>query len=278
MAAERALVESNARKFIMEKEMVAAQDFQSTMLPPLKNKSDSFSWRALYKPATQLAGDWFDVREIEMLDGSRLLAVIVVDVTGHGASAAMTTTIASAYWGQICAESHMTPYDKSDVDREDFATHIAQRLDYGLSLGRKVTSCTAFIVLIDGQSDRFSACSCAHPGAVVLTAQGMITVSPPSNGLLGMARVDPREGKWKAISHSLGKQERLVLMTDGLLPHQLGHARWMMKMRKAKNASPDELMKLFFERVRFVRKAYRNLPEEEDDITLVAVRHRTDVA
>jgi phosphoserine phosphatase RsbU/P len=78
----------------MEKELGAARAFQQSLLPPGSGKVGGISVFAHYIPCSELAGDFYDYAAVSP-DG---VAVLVADVSGHGASAAMLTgTVKSAF-------------------------------------------------------------------------------------------------------------------------------------------------------------------------------------
>jgi sigma-B regulation protein RsbU (phosphoserine phosphatase) len=78
----------------MEKELGDARTFQQSLLPPASGKVGGVSIFAHYIPCTELAGDFYDYAAVSP-DGA---AILVADVSGHGASAAMLTgTVKSAF-------------------------------------------------------------------------------------------------------------------------------------------------------------------------------------
>jgi phosphoserine phosphatase RsbU/P len=78
----------------MEKELGDARAFQQSLLPPASGKLGGVSIFSHYIPCTELAGDFYDYVAVSP-DGA---AILVADVSGHGASAAMLTgTVKSAF-------------------------------------------------------------------------------------------------------------------------------------------------------------------------------------
>jgi sigma-B regulation protein RsbU (phosphoserine phosphatase) len=73
----------------LEKELAEARQFQMSLLPPQEKRLQGMSISARYVACTELAGDFYDYVEAD--DGS--IALIIADVVGHGASAAMLTGI-----------------------------------------------------------------------------------------------------------------------------------------------------------------------------------------
>ena len=78
----------------MEKELGDARAFQQSLLPSGSGQVGGISVFAHYIPCSELAGDFYDYAPVSQ-DGA---AILVADVSGHGASAAMLTgTVKSAF-------------------------------------------------------------------------------------------------------------------------------------------------------------------------------------
>ena len=73
----------------IEKELSDARAFQQSLLPPGSGKVGGVSVFAYYIPCSELGGDFYDYAAVSE-DGA---AILVADVSGHGASAAMLTGI-----------------------------------------------------------------------------------------------------------------------------------------------------------------------------------------
>jgi phosphoserine phosphatase RsbU/P len=78
----------------IEKELSDARVFQQSLLPPGLGKMGGICIFARYIPCSELAGDFYDYDAVPP-DGA---AILVADVSGHGASAAMLTgSVKSAF-------------------------------------------------------------------------------------------------------------------------------------------------------------------------------------
>ncbi len=90
-AVEHRFLEDENRRHLghLESQLAEARSFQQTMLPPRQARLAGFEIHAAYRPSAELAGDLYDYAE----DGEGGIALLVADVVGHGASAAMLTAI-----------------------------------------------------------------------------------------------------------------------------------------------------------------------------------------
>ena len=78
----------------METELSDARAFQQSLLPPRSSNLGGISISAHYIPCSELAGDFYDYAAVSP-DG---VAIVLADVSGHGASAAMLTgSVKSAF-------------------------------------------------------------------------------------------------------------------------------------------------------------------------------------
>ena len=84
----------------MEKELGDARAFQQSVLPPRFGKVGGISVFAHYVPCSELAGDFYDYVGLSP-DGA---AILVADVSGHGASAAMLTGIVKSAFHSASSE------------------------------------------------------------------------------------------------------------------------------------------------------------------------------
>ena len=86
----------------LEKELRDARAFQQSMLAPGFAKVGGISVFAHYIPCSELAGDFYDYVALPS-DGA---AILVADVSGHGASAAMLTGIVKSAFHSASSEDY----------------------------------------------------------------------------------------------------------------------------------------------------------------------------
>jgi len=98
---ERKRLYRSNREYLLhiEKELNDARAFQESLLPPSVGRLEGVSIFAHYIPCTELAGDFYDYVAVPP-DGA---VILVADVSGHGASAAMLTGIVkAAFYSSSC--------------------------------------------------------------------------------------------------------------------------------------------------------------------------------
>ena len=141
-----------------------------------------------------IAGDWWDV--IRMPHG---LAIIAVDIAGHGPEAAILGLQMKAV----------------------LAAGLAANLDAGALVSRlsreqkhiDALAATAIIVVIpDDENAPLQWINAGHPSALLMHADGQVTELTPTGPMIGGFG-----GHWKRENAPFGVGDRLLVMTDGIL-------------------------------------------------------------
>lgn len=193
--------ESKAR---MEGELKTAQAVQETLFPPTTQKFGDLEVSGFYRSASECGGDFWTV-----WSAPPFTFVIVADITGHGASAALMTSAARAV--------------VSILEEQDLLTveQIAARINTAFlatSKGQKMM--TAMILKINNDTGEITCLNASHvpfirlPGLipVKLTWKNVEFFSEPANPRLGQGPVD----EWKSFQMRMNPGDSIVLLTDGL--------------------------------------------------------------
>ncbi len=121
----------------IEQELADARRIQEAMLPPAEARAGGATLARRWRPSTQLGGDLVDYAEVDSLR----VALLIADVSGHGAPAAMLTTLVKmafrstkdrAYAPEAVAEAVAASF--AQVGAERFVTLIAARIDTRLRI------------------------------------------------------------------------------------------------------------------------------------------------
>jgi sigma-B regulation protein RsbU (phosphoserine phosphatase) len=179
----------------MEKELNDARAFQQSLLPQHAGDIGGISVFAHFIPYVELAGDFYDFVAIPP-DGA---AILVADVSGHGASAAMLTGVVKSAFHSASSDNYkpMAVVDRvangiRQFGHNRFVTLICVRI---------CDACLEFV-------------NAGHPpgilstptnSAAVLEATGPI-ISPAFNFLWRQENI-----------HCQRKSDRIVLFTDALI-------------------------------------------------------------
>lgn len=130
----------------LERNLESARIFQRRILPPTPWKGHRIQIASHYEPSERLSGDFFDYWSLPG-DGTALL---VVDVMGHGPSAAMVTGIVKSQVHSLAMEIH----DPAEV---------LSALEEELSRIALPSFMTAFLIFDRPHEDALFYCGAGHP-------------------------------------------------------------------------------------------------------------------
>jgi sigma-B regulation protein RsbU (phosphoserine phosphatase) len=178
----------------MEKELAEARAFQQSLLPPQQGKANGVSIFAQYVPCSELAGDFYDY-----VAAGPDAVVLVADVSGHGASAAMLTGIVKS------------AFHSAGIDNYEPAA-VVERVASGI----RTFSPHQFITLIcarlrAGSVDFVNA---GHPPGILSSAESCAAILHATGPMVSPAF---RDFRWEQHTIPIKKKQRIVLFTDGIV-------------------------------------------------------------
>jgi sigma-B regulation protein RsbU (phosphoserine phosphatase) len=185
-----------------EEDLEAARLTQQAILPSRLPTLDGWSFASNYHPVMQIGGDMYDW--LRTPDGS--LLVWISDATGHGASAALLTTLSKLLFRHATTEAHQPAAIMDYVEREFQAVFRAH------------TYMTAACVLISHGTGRVSFCGAGQPPLLVARRTGRVESIGSTRPPLGLQKTAGSSVE----NHHLDHGEALLLYTDGLYEIQDG--------------------------------------------------------
>lgn len=238
----------------LSRELHASQTFQRSLLPDSQAVIGGVEIAAHYEPYAELCGDFYDVAEHR--SG---IALLVTDVVGHGAPAAMLT-------GMIKLAFHGAASD-------GFAPGVVMQRIYGSSrLFPYDKHISAFCARIHERTRKVEYVSAGHPPAFVRRRNGVVEALEASASLIHPALVE-----WHCEQRvvPLAPGDLLLAYTDGLIEARQAESGEVFGIERLESllrgAAPENAADL----VRSVREALRQFQMGrplEDDLTLLAVR------
>jgi hypothetical protein len=258
------------KKAIIDRELELGREIQQKMLPKRNSSGAGFSWRSTYLPASALAGDWYDIRELVFSDGKKMLVACLADVTGHGAGAALSTGVISAQWGLWCQDVSDQAAPKSDQEKNTLLCKAPWQINRGLLALRSNENCTAIFLMLDLSSEKLTHCSAGHPGAL-LSDGSSISYLMGRGDRLGGGR---GEESWSAQTTDFGPSKYVIIFSDGVVPIGKTVSSWIAGLgRQIRKQDSEHLGTIIARQVRENRQEFRKNTRSEDDITIVAIGH-----
>jgi serine phosphatase RsbU (regulator of sigma subunit) len=178
-------------KATLEGELAAAREMQRLMVPEQLPPAPGFAIESIYRPASQVGGDFFQV--IPLFDGQTL--VVVGDVSGKGLSAAM---IVSMIVGML----------RTIGRRSNDPAEILSELNSSLFEGKH----GGFVTCLAVRLDRSGGVVFANAGHLAPWLNGREIAFAGSLPLSLVANAAPERGTLEMRS-----SDRLTLLTDGVV-------------------------------------------------------------
>ncbi len=218
----------------LERDLAAARLTQQSLIPQKPPFLPGWEVAAVYRPVIQVGGDLYGW--LRMADGRILFWI--VDATGHGAAAALLTTLAKLLFQHGSGERARPAEIMEAVNAEFRATFGARSF------------MTAMCVALDAGSGRASVVGAGHPPLLVArhaAAAEMVASSAPPLGLI-------ENSPFIETTIDLGPGDGFLLHTDGLYgPARTGVERstpaQLQKLLAQESSSAQALLDRILDRV-----------------------------
>jgi serine phosphatase RsbU (regulator of sigma subunit) len=207
--------ETVARQLLaINSELRMAREVQLSILPREIPQLQGLDIAARYLPMSSVAGDFYDFIAVD----EKHIGILIADVSGHGLSAAL---IASMLQTALSAQS---PYA---TDPARVLWGLNQAL-YGKFRSHYVT---AAYLLVDTEKSMVNYAGAAHPPLLLRRARTREVSEYVQNGLMLGPFLD---STYSAVTFSLEKGDRIVLITDGIIEatDSLGNRFEMDRLRQ----------------------------------------------
>lgn len=193
---EKQNAELEAWRGNLERDLEAARLTQQSLIPQNPPPLSGWEIAAVYRPVIQVGGDIYGW--LRMDDGRTLFWI--ADATGHGASAALMTTLAKLLFHHGTTE-HNSPREIMEAVNSDFRTIFGAR-----------SFMTAMCVALDPDTGRASVVGAGHPPLIVQRRDGATETIRSSAPPLGLAE----KSKFEEATIDLHQGDAFLLYTDGL--------------------------------------------------------------
>jgi serine phosphatase RsbU (regulator of sigma subunit) len=151
----------------LERDLAAARLTQQSLIPHKPPLLPGWEVASIYQPVIQVGGDIYGW--LRMTD--RRMLFWIVDATGHGAAAALLTTLAKLLFHHGSAE-HTGPAEIMEAVNNDFRSIFGAR-----------SFMTAMCVALDPETGGTTVVGAGHPPLIVLrhgaSAEAIASMAPP---------------------------------------------------------------------------------------------------
>lgn len=257
VAARKLVAASETSQDELDEEMHLAARLQRDFLPRRLPEVGPVRFGVMYRPASWLSGDIYDVVRLD----ERNVGFYVADAVGHGLPAALLTMFIKHALPMKRITGHAYQIMPADVSLSELNADICQQ---NLS---SCQFCTAFYGLLDSQTLMLNYCRAGHPPPVLLRDDGSQETLNAPGALLGVFA----EEKFEQRNVQLHPGDRLIIYSDGAewgLQHATGRSDGPIGEALASLAGVprDEML---LQLTSWIDSAPPNPSGEEDDITIV---------
>jgi phosphoserine phosphatase RsbU/P len=247
-------MELEAWRHNLERDLAAARLTQQSLIPQKPPNLRDWDVAAAYRPVIQVGGDIYGW--LRMVDGRTLFWI--ADATGHGASAALLTTLAKLLF-QHGATENAGPTDIMRAVNSDFRSIFGAR-----------SFMTAMCVALEPQSGEATVVGAGHPPLLIARQAGAVesinSCCPPL-GLL-------EDSQFTAKTVTISPGDAFLLYTDGV-----HGARQDLNLRDASDRLTELLQTPAPSAQELVNRVLGqtgvNDGNAPDDVAMVAVQRRS---
>jgi PAS domain S-box-containing protein len=236
----------------LDRELANAGRMQQLLLPPTLPTHPGVEFAAHYRTSRHAGGDYYDILQ---LDPQRF-ALVVADVSGHGASAAMVMAMIRAV-----LHSDETPHDP-----EALLHHLNRHFRY---LWNTAMFATSVVAVLDVEQRTLRLASAGHPPPLLIR-RGHVAELPLSNApLLFWEELGPVT----CHDQTLEPGDRVVFYTDGITERHAADDS-LFEMPRLMNALADGSrfeIAAMIEHLVHELDAFGSGAEPDDDQTVLAI-------
>jgi len=258
----------NAR---MSEDLNRAALAQQSIMPdrPLEVASLQCAWK--YVPCDELAGDALNVFTLD----ERYVCLYVLDVSGHGVSAALlSVAVARSLWLSDDPSSViLRGSSESRFGRFASPATVMTRLNHMYPFekngNRFFTMIYALLDVVDGT---MTYCCAGHPGPIRVEKDGSVEVFTPSSPMVGIVP----EPEYEDETLQLSAGDRAFLFSDGVFEQMSPHDEQFGTDRFADEVQGDSSMPLadVIDKVADRLRDWAGSLQFGDDISLLAIEWR----
>ncbi len=240
------------QKELLERELELARQVQLSMLPRTFPEIPGYKFDALYRPARQVGGDFYDVIDLD----EDHFGMVIADVSDKGLSSALYMALTRSL---IRAESH----------RERSPRRVLERVNVLLQeLEEASKFVTVFYGVVEKSRRQLTYARAGHDYPILIR-KGEIHTLGGKGSVLGVLEEDELHLGEERLELLYG--DRLVLYTDGLTDvlNQRGEFYEFSRLQELFNRCQGQPANQFCKSVFSGLDAFRENAEQFDDMSLL---------
>lgn len=243
------------RLVIIENELIAAAQIQSSLLPVINGKLpnyDQVNIGSFFKPARQVGGDFYDVFRIDKTH----LGFVIADVSGKGISAAAFMLLSHT-------AINIFAHQNNSVSK---VLELAN--NYLCEDNQESMFTTTFFGILNVESGEFTYSNGGHVPPFLIKENIVVELAVTNNPALGVIQ----DIVYNEKTVSLNKGDSILLFTDGVSEAQnindeeFGEERIENVVNDNRPIIPSDLNRILFQSL----ESFRGDAVQFDDITILS--------
>jgi sigma-B regulation protein RsbU (phosphoserine phosphatase) len=246
----------------LERELEIGREIQLGFLPDTLPTAEGWELRAHFRPARQVAGDFYDAFSLP----SGHLALVLADVCGKGVGAALFMALFRSLLRALAA----TEFAAAASLRDGLCATVQGTNDYiARTHGRANMFATAFVAVLDPATGALDYVNAGHEPPAIIGSGGVRARLQPTGPALGLMPDLP----FAVQSERLAAGETLFAYTDGVVDARdpadgpFGEERLMALLHSDATAAERLL-----ERIDAALSAHITTVPQFDDVAMLATR------
>lgn len=270
------IAERSLKLRTLEKEFEIARDIQAGFLPESLPEIPGWDIAAYFQAAREVAGDFYDVFEIE---NQKKIGLIIGDVCGKGVGAALFMTLFRSLLRASMLSDDFMDWKRIEKKRENISIPEAhQTLLNSIAITNNYVArthesacmfATLFVGLLDPNNGSLVYINAGHESPVIINKNGEKKLLDPTGSVAGLFP----ENKYDIAEALLEPEDTFIAFTDGVTEavnpdnEQFSSELLLEILAKNKGSAKDGLDEIVCK----LRK-FTNDVEQFDDITLLQVK------
>ena len=266
-------METEKESVRMEEELKVAQAVQRSLVTDSFPDLPQYDVAGFYQPASEAGGDWYGYVDIPE---EKAMLFILGDVTGHGVGAALVTAASNTFFKTL--ELWFASPDIS-TEPHEILYHI-NRVIHRSTKGKMAM--TMFVVKLYLETGKMEYANAGHnspyvfhkpvPGEVVKKKPKILQPLVLKGTPLGYAA----ESEYKKKESQMQPGDYLMIFSDGIIEccnpseEEFGKKRFKADLESYEKENSEE----FIERIKDSAYTYYEGNPQNDDITLLMIRHK----
>lgn len=249
----------------LERDLEIGRQIQQSFLPEELPQPPGWEIAARFRPARQVAGDFYDAFSIA---GGERIGIVVADVCDKGVGAALFMALFRSLLRAFAERAFASGDAASDGER--LLSTVVTTNDYiARTHGRSNMFATVFIAVLDPAAGLLSWVNAGHEAPVLCGSSRPADRLGPTGPALGMMPAM----KFEARETLLSPGETLFAFTDGVTDSKDAAGRFYSEERLlALLAEGTPSAAALLDRVEAAVSAHASGAEPSDDITMLAAR------